>query len=66
MPKSDTLLSPLRVALILGVSPRTVARWADDPEHPLVVAELTDGGQRRFDPEAVEAVRLAIAAEAAS
>lgn len=61
---SDSLMSPLAVAQVLKVSPRTVARWADDPDHPLVVAAYTEGGQRRFDAEVVEAVRLTLTAEA--
>lgn len=66
MPMSDILLSPLQAALILGVSPRTIVRWSDDPSHPLVAAATTDGGQRRFDPSVVEAVRCQLAEAAAS
>ena len=54
MPKADTLLSPLQVAQILGVGTRTVARWADDPNVNLTVAEFTEGGQRRFNAADVE------------
>ncbi len=66
MPKSDTLLSPLQAALALGVSPRTVTRWADDPDHPLAVATRTEGGQRRFDAAAVAELRESLAAAAAT
>jgi excisionase family DNA binding protein len=65
MPESDTI-TPLQVALLLGVSPRTVTRWADNPKHPLAVAEYTEGGQRRFDRAAVEALRAEYATKAAS
>lgn len=38
--------SALTAAQILGVNPRTVARWADDGW--LTVCRWTDGGHRRF------------------
>ncbi len=52
MPKSDILVSPLEASLILEVSTRTIARWADDGTLP--VYSLTPGGQRRFSRADVE------------
>jgi excisionase family DNA binding protein len=46
------LLSPQAAALILRVSPRTIARWADDGLLGDVV--FTEGGQRRLSRDAVE------------
>lgn len=55
MPKSDTLISPMRAALILQVNPRTITRWADDETFAdLTVAEVTNGGQRRYSLRQVE------------
>lgn len=56
MPKSDTLITPMRAALLLEVNPRTVTRWADDPAHELTVAEYTNGGQRRYRLTDVERI----------
>lgn len=55
MPESDTLISPLQASLLLGLSTRTITRWADDGKLP--VAEYTAGGQRRFRAADVEALR---------
>lgn len=52
----DILLSPLQAAMLLGVSTRTITRWADDDDHPLTVAGTTAGGQRRFSLELVERI----------
>jgi excisionase family DNA binding protein len=40
-------------ARILGVSPRTVNRWAD---HGRIPCSHTLGGQRRFRPDVIAAV----------
>ena len=40
------VLTPLEASLRLGVSTRTIARWADLGLLP--VAHTTSGGQRRF------------------
>ena len=55
MPKSDILITPMRAAILLGVNPRTVSRWADDDAFAgLTVAEVTAGGQRRYSLAQVE------------
>ena len=54
MTKSDTLLSTGAAALLLRCSAKTVERMADRGD--LAVACLTDGGHRRFDRAAVEAL----------
>lgn len=57
--KSDTHISPGRAALMLGVNPRTIARWADEGRFGLVVH--TEAGHRRLSVEAVEAMAEAVA-----
>jgi excisionase family DNA binding protein len=42
----EDLLSAGEVAFLVHVNPRTVARWADEGDLP--VAEVTEGGHRRF------------------
>lgn len=65
MPKSDTdLLSPLEVAFMVRKSTRTVARWAD--EKKLGPVTKTDGGQRRFRRDAVEAFIATLESEPAA
>lgn len=46
-------LSPGQVARILGVSPKTVNRWANDGRVPCA---LTLGGHRRFRADVIRAV----------
>ncbi len=46
-------LTPGQAARILGVSPKTVNRWADDGRIPCAI---TLGGHRRFRPDAIAAV----------
>ena len=58
MTKSD-ILSPGEAALILRCNPRTIARWAD--EGRLGTVTLTEGGQRRFTRDAVEALAVELA-----
>ena len=41
------LLKPAEVAAIFRVSPKTVTRWANDPNAP-ITAIKTIGGHRRF------------------
>lgn len=48
----DTLVTPLRASILLEVSTRTIARWADDGT--LAVASVTVGGQRRFNLADIE------------
>lgn len=50
-PKQRRFLTPNEVAKRLHVSPITVRQWAQKGELP---AELTPGGHRRFDAQAVE------------
>ena len=49
----DELLLPSEVAARLGVSPKTVTRWAAMGLIPCIV---TLGGHHRFRPEDVEAI----------
>lgn len=64
MPKSDTeLLSPGTVALMVRKSSKTVVRWGD--RGLLGDVYETEGGQRRFKREAVEAFIAARAEPAA-
>lgn len=53
-PDEGTYLTVGEVARILGVSPKTVSRWADRRLIPCVV---TLGGHRRFPRAAVEEAR---------
>lgn len=49
MSKSDiATVGPGKAAILLGRNPRTIARWSDDPSHPLKPDHITAGGQRRF------------------
>ena len=50
---NDSYLSPGQAARILGVSPKTVDRWAADGRIPCAV---TLGGHRRFRAEVIAAV----------
>jgi excisionase family DNA binding protein len=47
----DELLTPLEVARTLGVTPKTVSRWASAGAFPCV---RTRGGHRRFRLDDVE------------
>lgn len=53
-------LSPGQAARILGVSPKTVARWANNGRIPCVV---TLGGHRRFRADAIAAVGVLMGVE---
>jgi len=53
MSKSDTLVSPGDVALMVAKSAKTVVRWGD--QGLLGEVTFTEGGQRRYQREAVEA-----------
>lgn len=46
-------LGPGQAARILGVSPKTVNRWANEGRIPCA---LTLGGHRRFRPDVIAAV----------
>jgi excisionase family DNA binding protein len=57
--ESDYLL-PKEVAVLLHVSPKTVARWASQQKLPYV---KTLGGHRRFPADQIAAVVARIEAE---
>lgn len=44
-------LPPREAAAMLGISPKTLARWADEGRLPCLV---TLGGHRRFSRQAIE------------
>lgn len=46
-------LTPGQAARLLGVSPKTVNRWANDGRIP---SAMTLGGHRRFRAEVIQAV----------
>lgn len=49
----DALLRPGQVAVLFGVSPKTVSRWAEAGRLPVV---RTTGGHRRFRAGHVDAL----------
>jgi excisionase family DNA binding protein len=49
-PQPDVYLTTGEVAKLLGISPKTVARWAKEGKLPHLV---TLGGHRRFPAEAI-------------
>jgi excisionase family DNA binding protein len=53
VPAEGTYLTPGQVARLLGVSPKTIYRWATDGRLPCAV---TLGGHRRFRFEDIAAV----------
>ena len=53
-PTPDGLLTPSEAAAILGVSPRTLSRWADENRIPVVILP---SGHRRFRPQDINALR---------
>jgi excisionase family DNA binding protein len=59
---SRRYLTPGEVARALGVSPRTIDRWADLGRIPCIV---TLGGHRRFTADAVETLALRMGIRAA-
>ena len=56
----DTYLTPGQVARMLGVSPKTVYRWATADRIPCVV---TLGGHRRFRVDDIAAVAASMGLE---
>jgi excisionase family DNA binding protein len=58
-----TYLTRAGVALLLGVSPNTVSRWAREGK---LTCQLTLGGHRRFDRREIEALSLRMRAEGGS
>jgi len=56
-------LTPGQVARILGVSPKTVNRWANDGRIPCAV---TLGGHRRFRADVIRAVAASMGLETAA
>lgn len=59
-PDDRPYLSPGQAARILGVSPKTVNRWANEGRIPYA---LTLGGHRRFRVEAIRAVAASMGLE---
>lgn len=59
-PNDRPYLSPGQAARILGVSPKTVNRWANQGRIPCAV---TLGGHRRFPAEAIRAVAVSMGLE---
>lgn len=57
----DSYLAPGQAARILGVSPKTVVRWANDGRIPCLV---TLGGHRRFRADVIAAVAASMGAQA--
>ncbi len=57
-PSTARFLHTSEVADLLGVSPKTIARWAKDGKLPY---QRTLGGHRRYDPTVIHdlAARLA-------
>jgi excisionase family DNA binding protein len=56
-----TYLTTGQAARILGVSPKTVNRWANDGRIPCVV---TLGGHRRFRADVIAAVAVSMGMQA--
>ncbi len=57
VPDDRPYLSAGQAARILGVSPKTLNRWADEGRIPCVV---TGAGHRRFREEAIRAVAISM------
>ncbi len=57
---SGSYLTPGQAARILGVSPKTVNRWANDGRLPCAV---TLGGHRRFAADVIAAVSASMSME---
>jgi excisionase family DNA binding protein len=55
-----TYLTRAGVALLLGVSPNTVSRWAREGK---LTCQLTLGGHRRFDRREIEELSRRMRAE---
>jgi excisionase family DNA binding protein len=60
VPAEGTYLTPGQVARLLGVSPKTIYRWATEGRLPFAV---TLGGHRRFRVEDIAAVAAAMGLE---
>ena len=58
--EQPTYLTRSGVALLLGVSPNTVSRWAREGK---LTCQLTLGGHRRFDRREIEALSRRMRAE---
>ena len=56
-----TYLSPGQAARMLGVSPKTVNRWANEGRIPCAV---TLGGHRRFRADVIRAVAASMGVDA--
>lgn len=54
------LITPDEAAELLGVTPKTLARWADDGR---LWRTFTAGGQRRYDRDDVKRLKVELEAE---
>jgi excisionase family DNA binding protein len=59
-PDTESLLYPNQVADLLGVSPKTVARWAKEGKLPF---QRTLGGHRRYPEAAIRELAAGLAGE---
>lgn len=59
-PASRSFLTAGQAARLLGISPRTLNRWADSQRVPCMV---TLGGHRRFEMGAIEALGVSMGLE---
>jgi excisionase family DNA binding protein len=62
VPIAGDFLTRADVAVMLGVSPNTVARWARQGRLP---CQMTLGGHRRFDRRTIEEIRKRMRGEGA-
>ncbi len=60
-PSTARFLHTSEVAALLGVSPKTIARWAKDGKLPY---QRTLGGHRRYDPQVIHHLARSLAEEA--
>jgi excisionase family DNA binding protein len=59
-PGDSTYLHASQVAALLGVSPKTIARWSRSGRLP---HQRTLGGHRRYDPAVIRALVARLAQE---
>ncbi len=62
VPTAGDFLTRADVAVMLGVSPNTVARWARQGRLP---CQMTLGGHRRFERRTIEDIRKRMRGEGA-
>lgn len=61
VPSGEAYLTPGQAARILGISPKTVNRWANEGRIPCA---MTLGGHRRFRADVIRAVAVSMGMEA--